>query len=511
MKKSHFLIINTIQHFIEFSLIYLLLQSLISSGFFVYMSMAFILVLSSIIMVSQFHVTRVLKSHATAFKTPLLKNIEEMIDGIDSIQSSDFLSINIPSLPAPAMYSNGKIYINEAYKMAHKNFDALLAHEIGHFISANSYKNPISMIGYASLRPSFYIARLFKSIRSKLIYQKKLKQSSLMDYLLSWPTFCLMIINDMTIYRWMRFDEQFANDQAIKLGFGHELRTYYYEMIRLHQSKDYLDFEHPTTRKMIEKMNAPLGMDDDLIKDVYLRKGVIVYVDSYYSQLDKRTKELRYWMKYEPEDGYTLNHIANLFYNKGQSSEDDLNSAIYYYNLAIQKGYAKASSNLGRLFETKDDYKKAILAYESGLKLNDLGSTLRLAQWYKSGSQIKKDLEKSYQLFVKAAQLGHKDSTYIKEYINQTFVAYKSGDELLSDIGSFTIKLYMDGRVEVINQSIEFSPIRYIRRGRLIDVYDECDQLVYQIRLLNHEMILYHIIQKDQKQLVLKKDDKGIV
>jgi TPR repeat protein len=362
----------------------------------------------------------------------------------------------------------------------------------------------LSLGGIASIRPSVYLSRFYKSMRSKLIYSKKLKNRSVFDYLFSAPFYLLFLINDISLYRPMRNEEMIANDEAILMGYGDALRTYYYEISRRQIKKDLMDKEHPSIRKMIEKMNQTMGIDDPMLKDVYVRHGKVVYVDQYYSNASKREKEIKYWLNSEIQRVDVYHRLAFLYFNQGQCREDEKQLAIENYQKAIDLGDGLACYKLAQLYEKVGSFDLAINAYEKGVEMNDLNSILMLAEWYKKGIHIEKDLDSSYKMYLKGAELGNLLSIFYRDYINLSFKSYAyeyKGESFNYD--KRLIEIMLDGTIkETIDDEngTQLNVHQYRKKGQMLYVYDSEKQYKrYVIVLKNQGLKIKHIQFEDNK------------
>lgn len=74
---------------------------------------------------------------------------------------------------------------------------------------------------------------------------------------------------------------------------------------------------------------------------------------------------------------------------------------------AIRLGSIVAYAIVGKYYEDKRIYRKAIKYYNKGFEKNCPDSTFFLSRMYKLGAGVKKDLQKSHELLKKAAELGN--------------------------------------------------------------------------------------------------------
>ena len=480
MKKNTFIWINSIHHVLEYLIIYIIIQTFTDQLWLRLFYMGCIFIFSLIFVMSQINVTKVLKKHAKTINERYLDDIQSLTKTFSEIGISDFLSIHVDALPSPMMYADGKIYFNEAYTINQRYKKALMAHELGHYVSDRKYHNAMSVIGYASIRPSFYLARAYKGFRAKLIYKRIIKPRSLLDYWFSIPYYILFLMNYLTVYRAMQKDELIANRVAIELGYGHELRTYYYEILRRKTKKDFLDFEHPSIRYMVNVMNEEMGIDDAILKDVYLREGRIVYVDDYYSPVNKRDKKLRYWETHPPQDGVGWTKYAQTLYHRGVCSNDELLKCYQLIDHAIDMGDGNAVDLLASMMKKQGRYDALESVYMRGVSIKHIRSARQLAAMYKNGLYVERNLEKSYAFYSLAGEFGDSDSQLISDYYHQWFEVESQGVKI-------SMKLGLDGfaNLFLVSENEDKSRLfRFRRQKQKGWLLDEQRKMKYQFYLV---------------------------
>ncbi len=88
-----------------------------------------------------------------------------------------------------------------------------------------------------------------------------------------------------------------------------------------------------------------------------------------------------------------LTNLAD-FLSEGKGCEKDINKAVDYYLLAIQKGSSRAALNLGTVYRDKGNFTKAFEYYLLADKLNnvDYSFTIGLCYYYGLGVSIDKEI-----------------------------------------------------------------------------------------------------------------------
>jgi TPR repeat protein len=100
----------------------------------------------------------------------------------------------------------------------------------------------------------------------------------------------------------------------------------------------------------------------------------------------------------------------------------DIDSAIKWFEIAANKGIARAQNELGALLEaekeSKDSIQKSIYWYEKACENGNLDAAFTLACFYLEGKNVVQDLEKAFYLLYEISNLGHlqaKGILYLRE------------------------------------------------------------------------------------------------
>jgi TPR repeat protein len=89
-----------------------------------------------------------------------------------------------------------------------------------------------------------------------------------------------------------------------------------------------------------------------------------------------------------------------------RNREND-NSALRWYRVAADGGYALAQDLLGFFYYEKSNFAEAVRWYEKAASHGYLPAIWRLGRMYKTGKGVSVNKEKSFSLFEQASQNGH--------------------------------------------------------------------------------------------------------
>lgn len=107
--------------------------------------------------------------------------------------------------------------------------------------------------------------------------------------------------------------------------------------------------------------------------------------------------------------GSTMSLLAlGLMYEGGQGVVPDISKSLEYYSLASEKGSARATFNLGRLYYNQDDFERAEELFSIGVSKNDPRAMYWLAQLYRATNLHRSSkIDDAIALLRKAMLLGH--------------------------------------------------------------------------------------------------------
>ena len=257
MRKLVFILSNIISIILEYLIIYL---------FFRACNIQFIYVIITVLSIFILHLILVIFSLiALNMKTPEderrphQKELNEIIDMVNSKYKTKFkLFYTSSPQPNPAWCMGRCIYINNNYEINEVFSKGVVAHELGHGLSGISRYSSL-----ASFKPSTVISKIIYLIMVKL-FDKKNKFMHFLLVLLLIIYVIFSLNNLIFVYPFVRKDEYIANDFAVKLGYGNELRCYY--SFGLNNNSDRMlrltDFMHPTIDNMINRLNKRLNIKE---------------------------------------------------------------------------------------------------------------------------------------------------------------------------------------------------------------------------------------------------------
>jgi TPR repeat protein len=117
--------------------------------------------------------------------------------------------------------------------------------------------------------------------------------------------------------------------------------------------------------------------------------------------------------QYLAKIGSPMSMLAlGLMYERGQGIAPDLSKSFEYYGLASEKGLARATFNLGRLYHNQGNYKKAEEAFLIGVFRKDPRAMHWLAMLYCSKSLYGSEkINEAVSLLRRAMAIGHIESS----------------------------------------------------------------------------------------------------
>ncbi|WP_289058595.1 hypothetical protein [uncultured Flavobacterium sp.] len=161
--------------------------------------------------------------------------------------------------------------------------------------------------------------------------------------------------------------------------------------------------------------------------------GLLFHTYSYWIYYNKKqyekAQEHLEWLFNEKQDSLTAFTLAELFEEKLLN----LDKAIFYYNVALEKGYFKASFRLGQLFTfLREDYDEAIKYYEIAVENGHKEAIMCLATIY----YAQDNLIEAKKLCLLAIEKG-----IISAYVNLGLLLKAEGN--------------IDGAIEALHNAVE--------------------------------------------------------
>ena len=138
-----------------------------------------------------------------------------------------------------------------------------------------------------------------------------------------------------------------------------------------------------------------------LLSAVFLTLSSITHADWFTSS---ETKELI--TKADAGDIEAQFKVGSAYdFGKGAPSSKD--KAKKYYQMAAEQGYAEAQNSLGSIYQEEKNYNQAKSWYELASEQNHPMATSSLGLLYDLGLGVPQDRKKGFELYSKAANLGH--------------------------------------------------------------------------------------------------------
>ena len=256
MRKVVFILSNIISIILEYLIIYLFFRACNIEIIYVTIILLSIFIIHLILVI--FSLIALNMKTPEDEKKPYQKELNEIIEAVNSKYNAKFkLFYTSSPQPNPAWCMGRCIYINNNYEINEVFSKGVVAHELGHGLSGISRYSSL-----ASFKPSTVISKIIYLVMIKL-FDKKNKFVHFLLVLLLIIYVIFSLNNLIFVYPFVRKDEYIANDFAVKLGYGNELRCYYSfglnnndRMLRL------TDFMHPTIDNMIVRLNKRLNIKE---------------------------------------------------------------------------------------------------------------------------------------------------------------------------------------------------------------------------------------------------------
>ena len=129
-------------------------------------------------------------------------------------------------------------------------------------------------------------------------------------------------------------------------------------------------------------------------------------------QIGKKQKEdlekaFKYLNKAEKLGSIAATNTIGLCYLNGliPSIPKNEEKAIKYFKKATKEDYVYAHNNLGKIYEKRNDLKKAYEHYLVGATLEESWASNKIGKWYLEGIYIEKNEKKAYEYFNKATEV----------------------------------------------------------------------------------------------------------
>ncbi len=259
MRIFRFILMQVISIIIEYLLLFLFLHYLVKIDFIISISIAIgLLILGLIISIIS---SKSLQNDETEKENIPNDKLYESLNKL-IVNANDKYHLNLKlifikfDIVGVAFSVGNNIYINQDYDMKIEYLQGVLAHEIGHHISKLCRYSLIDTI-----KISTALSKIFHFFYLKLMKTNHFKW---LGYIMVFFHLIFSLNNLIFTYPFLYNDEYLANHNACTLGYGEHLRCYYSMCLDDERSKldQFLDFTHPSTKKMMDKMNKELKIDE---------------------------------------------------------------------------------------------------------------------------------------------------------------------------------------------------------------------------------------------------------
>ena len=176
----------------------------------------------------------------------------------------------------------------------------------------------------------------------------------------------------------------------------------------------------------------------------------------------KEYSEAVQWFRQAAEQGNAgaLNNLG-IAYESGKGVERDEDTALRMYQEAAVLGHVSAQSSLGYLYLKQRRFDVALDWLRKAADGNDREAYYHLAQMYHHGLHVQRDDQHAYQLYNKAADLGHPYALLevghalftgrgVKKNVDHAFTLYKQSAELGVSEAENSVGVMMEEGVGVL-------------------------------------------------------------
>lgn len=281
------------------------------------------------------------------------KVFEEVKQSSSKYLKKDVNIVYSTYLPNPAgAISDETIIVNPEFLKNNANLKlskGLIAHEFGHIISGMINHSAITLVHFGAVFQYLYYLALLLIVSMKKSIVKNILV--IIVLLLAVP---LNITNYLSIFYYYRKDEYIANNNAVFLGGGEELRTIY---VQSFQDKllSFADVKHPSALMMNNKLNYIMNKND-FEKHIYLAADVVSYVNTKALNMSFQEASFKYYRHHKNDNEEMMLMYANCYYY-GSGVTKDLNKAISLYKNINDPN---SQINVAVCYAEKGDYDKAI-------------------------------------------------------------------------------------------------------------------------------------------------------
>ncbi len=433
MRKKSFIILNLLATIIEVSLIlWLIISVMLDNPVLGIISLVVYLVfVVTMIRISVYNKTIF---NIIDFPEALENSISKIVTNFKQYYPDREVSIYYvkdDSFIEPAAYLDNKIYVNGNYKFSDIFFGGIIAHELGHAQSELVKYKWINL-----LRLSSIFARQIFAFRYKKRKWFRPKTMKILDIVLLFFYNILNIFDHLVSNPFFRADEIYANEIAIKIGYGDSLRCFYYNSFIgtpkeiNYISKNY-DYKHPSVSRMLQLMESKMDLDD-AEKDIYSVNNKIFKINNTSGEKERNQKIMNwYHFKAKQNIDFILNELGMIYLKGKYRNKVDKQKASEYFNKAKTLNYLPSIYQLA-LLKYDDNLSDKTIMFNEFKVLSDSKyekAYIYLAYCYGYGSGTEIDNNLAYDWFEKAAENKNQAAINYLKLVHSTFLFESSSNK----------------------------------------------------------------------------------
>jgi tetratricopeptide (TPR) repeat protein len=234
-----------------------------------------------------------------------------------------------------------------------------------------------------------------------------------------------------------------------------------------------------------------------------------------------------HWISKAAKDGNVSAQLElALWYFHGNEIAMNENEALKWFTKAAKQKSPPALYNLGNIYESRNNYSKALKYYQEASDLGDIVAQMRMASIYANGKHVKKDLKKAEELYIKIATnespfcillaadfyVSINKMEEALKYVNKTLKKEPNSAQALETLGRIQYKQgqYKEAR-RTLEKSIKICPKDFTSIILLTDTYIKLEEKEKAILLLKKTI---KATKDDDFKELLKKElediEKGI-
>lgn len=391
MKKTSFIILNSISVLIEYLIIYLFFRYVLNKIFIISLIMTLLILILMILFVVYANYT-LRKTNMEDKVRPCEEELLKIVKIVEKKYNKKVVLhyVSAPQ-PNPAWCIGNHVYINNEYRCPDIYLPGVIAHELGHVISGVS-----NFTFIPSLKVSTILSRVFQLSIMALVSSKK-ASLKMIAYILFIPYYIINLNNLIFTYHFLKNDEFFANQIACELGYGDYLRCYYGLAVR--DGEDPLfrkcDLMHPNIDKMLSRINELLNIRKEY-ENIYYINNLLV-------------------LAYIETKTFTIPSFINELYNNSIISDNIVKIKSNYVSKVYPNAFRQCSNlEIIDLENVKDFSHNSIrnLNKLKVIKIDDLNVIYNIYNHYPN----KQFSDKLYKILVKQDMLKEDELNNLQKY-----------------------------------------------------------------------------------------------